>query len=145
MTPRRSSRTIAVACLFAAVALVGCGEDTPVPVADDPAGPTTSTPAPTRQASVTTTAAATTELRGTFGGNPGLEGGCAWLERPEGRYEVVWPEGYRVELTPLRLIGPSGAVVAVAGQPVTVRGRRAADRASICMVGPIFEATEVVG
>lgn len=86
---------------------------------------------------------ATDALSGTLGGDAGLEGGCAWLDTPQGRYEVLWPSGYRVEQEPLRLIGPDGRVVAEAGDPLTVEGVAAQDVASFCQVGQLWEATAV--
>jgi len=88
--------------------------------------------------------AASGQLTGTLGGDSSLEGGCAWLERPEGRYEVWWPEGYEIEFSPLRLIGPSGDVVAVEGDSVTVQGSRVRDAMTICQVGPVFDADAVL-
>lgn len=82
-------------------------------------------------------------LVGTLGGSAELEGGCAWLEASEGRFEVIYPEGYRVEFEPLRLIGPDGETVAEEGDELTVAGAPAGDVMSICQVGAIFEATEV--
>lgn len=84
------------------------------------------------------------QLTGILGGDASLEGGCAWLERPEARYEVRWPEGYRVEFDPLRLTGPSGEVVAMRGDRVTVRGVRVRDAVTVCQVGPVFDADAVV-
>ena len=84
------------------------------------------------------------DLSGTFTGDPRLEGGCAWVEGPDGdRYEVVWPQGFEVRWDPLELRGPDGDLVAADGDEVRVLGRIADDLASICMVGPILEADEV--
>jgi hypothetical protein len=74
-----------------------------------------------------------------------VEGGCAYLEAADGtRYEVLYPDGWTLQVSPLELIGPDGAVHARAGDPVTLRGEIATDMASICQIGPIFRATEVV-
>lgn len=81
-------------------------------------------------------------IEGTLGGDAQLEGGCGWVETGSGRYEVVWPEGYRVEFEPVRLLR-GDEVVAEAGDPLTVRGRVDADAMSTCQVGPIFKATSV--
>ncbi|HUH06808.1 MAG TPA: hypothetical protein VML96_03275 [Egibacteraceae bacterium] len=82
-------------------------------------------------------------LVGVLGGSAELEGGCAWLETPQGRFEVIYPQGYRVEFDPLRLLGPEGATVAEEGDEIAVTGAPAGDLMSICQVGAIFEATEV--
>lgn len=87
---------------------------------------------------------AATTVTGALAGNADLEGGCAWLETDDGSVEVLWPEGYRVTFDPVRLRGPDGEAVAEAGDEVTVEGEFAEDRASICQVGDIFQASAVV-
>lgn len=73
------------------------------------------------------------------------EGGCAYLEVPGGtRYEVIYPRGWEVNATAATLSDPTGRVVASAGDLITVSGRLAEEMVSICMIGPIFEASEVV-
>jgi hypothetical protein len=77
-------------------------------------------------------------------GADAIEGGCAYLASSDGtRYEVIYPDGWRVQLSPLQLLDPEGAVVAIGGDEVTVRGSLAGDMASICQIGPIFRAMEV--
>lgn len=77
-------------------------------------------------------------------GSDSIEGGCAYLQAPDGRkYEVIYPDGWELRKTPLELVAPDGTVVARAGDEVTVRGAQA-DMASICQIGPIIQATEVV-
>lgn len=84
------------------------------------------------------------ELTGTLGADS-VEGGCAYLESAQGtKYEVIYPDGWRVQASPLQLTDPDGQVVATGGEPVTVRGAEARDMGSICQIGPIFLATEVV-
>lgn len=84
------------------------------------------------------------ELTGVLGADT-IEGGCGYLETPDGtRYQVIYPEGWDLELSPLQLTSPTGDVVARGGDEVTVRGSVATDMASICQIGPIFQATEVV-
>ena len=83
------------------------------------------------------------QLTGELGGSGELEGGCAWLDRPDARYEVWWPEGYRIEFSPLRLIDPAGKVIATEGDLVTVRGRHMPEVATVCQVGPVFDAQSV--
>jgi hypothetical protein len=84
-----------------------------------------------------------TELVGTLGSDA-VEGGCAYLEASDGtRYEVIYPDGWTLQKSPLQLRAPDGTVVARAGDEVTVRGSETTDMASICMIGPIFRATSV--
>jgi hypothetical protein len=83
------------------------------------------------------------ELTGSIGFDD-IEGGCAYLESNGVRYEVIWPDGWHLERDSLQLIAPDGEVVARLGEQVTVRGSEATGMASICQIGPIFEATEVV-
>jgi hypothetical protein len=77
-------------------------------------------------------------------GADAVEGGCAYLAADDGtRYEVVYPTGWTVRLSPLALLDPSGEVFAEGGDAISVRGGIADDMASICQIGPIFRATEV--
>ena len=72
-----------------------------------------------------------------------IEGGCIYLETPDGRrFEVIYPEGWVVDRPSGRVDGPAGEVVR-AGESLTVRGSVAKDRSSICQVGPIIEASTV--
>jgi hypothetical protein len=84
------------------------------------------------------------DLEGTLGGDAQLEGGCAWLDTGDERYEVVWPDGYRVEFEPLRLVGGDGEAVAEEGDRVRLTGAVDPERMSICMIGPIFVADAVL-
>jgi hypothetical protein len=73
-----------------------------------------------------------------------VEGGCAYLERDDGRrFEVLYPEAWRIDRTTSSLLGPDGQRIAAGGQ-LTVRGSIATGRSSICQLGPIFEASSVV-
>ena len=73
-----------------------------------------------------------------------IEGGCAYLEVSDGsRYEVLYPDGWHLDRASTALNGPGGEQFA-AGDLVSVRGSVASDRSSICQLGPIFVATEVV-
>lgn len=94
----------------------------------------------------------TADLVGTLGGDSQLEGGCAWLDVDVGRstveadrVEPSWPQGYRVEFEPVRLVGPDGQVVAEAGDLVMVDGALRPDVVTVCMVGPVFDATRIHG
>ena len=83
------------------------------------------------------------ELTGVLGADS-IEGGCGYLQASDGtRYEVIYPDGWRLQLSPLQLTSPEGEVVARGGDEVTVRGAEANDMASICQIGPIFRATAV--
>jgi hypothetical protein len=83
-------------------------------------------------------------LVGTLGADS-VEGGCTYLEAADGeRYQVHYPEGWTVRASPLSLTNPEGEVVARGGAKITVRGRHAGDMVSICQIGPIFSAEEVV-
>ena len=78
-------------------------------------------------------------------GSDAIEGGCAYLQTADGRrLEVIYPDGWTIRRSPLALVDPSGQVVAGAGDEVTIRGVEASDRVSICQIGPIVQATEVV-
>jgi hypothetical protein len=84
------------------------------------------------------------ELTGLLGADS-IEGGCTYLETLDGtRYEVIYPEGWTIDRSSATLRDPSGEVIASGGDVVTVRGREATDMASFCMIGPIFQASEVV-
>jgi len=84
------------------------------------------------------------ELVGRLGADS-IEGGCGYLQGADGtRYQVMYPRGWRLTLSPLQLISPDGEVVARGGDEVTVRGSVANDMASICQIGPIYRATEVL-
>jgi hypothetical protein len=81
---------------------------------------------------------------GTLGSDT-IEGGCTYLLTAEGRrLEVLYPEGWTVRRAPLSLVDPSGQVVAGAGDRVTVRGEEASDMVSVCQIGPIIRAVEVL-
>jgi len=83
------------------------------------------------------------ELTGTLGFDE-IEGGCAFLQAQDGtRYEVLYPDGWELQRSPLQLVSPDGEVVARAGDEITVRGMEATDMSSICQIGPILRATEV--
>lgn len=145
-----------VAVALLAVAAVGaCAADAPggdvgAPTgrATGPAEPTEPTGEPTELTEEPTDmdddAGQQRTISGTLDGDPVLEGGCAWVDTGDGqRYEVMWPDGYRIEWEPMQLVGPDDEVVARSGDQVEVVGSVDRDMASICMVGTIFSATEV--
>jgi hypothetical protein len=78
-------------------------------------------------------------------GSDAIEGGCTYLQTADGqRLEVIYPDGWNVQRAPLALVDPGGQVVARAGDEVTIRGDEAQDMVSICQIGPIVRATEVL-
>lgn len=84
------------------------------------------------------------EVTGTLGADS-VEGGCAYLEAGDRtRFQVIYPDGWRIHASPLQLTNPAGDVVATGGESITVRGHRADDVVSICQIGPMFMATEVL-
>jgi hypothetical protein len=84
-------------------------------------------------------------VSGMLRGDLQLEGGCIWLRDDDGNaWEIVWPEPYRQEFrggTPVLL--RDGQVVAREGDRVTVSGMISRDLGSHCMVGIVYEASEV--
>ncbi len=85
------------------------------------------------------------ELVGILGADS-IEGGCAYLEADDGtRYQVVYPDGWQVRASPLQLANPAGEVVATGGDD-DHRPRQGGidDMVSICQIGPMFRAIEVV-
>lgn len=129
-------RPMAVTLMVISMLLASCGQD-PVagPVEDDRVPGDDQAPEATEGADL---------LEGTLGGDPRLEGGCAWLDTDDGRFEVLYPPGYEIMFEPVRLVDADGDTLAEEGETVRVRGRVAKDRMSICQVGAIFEASEVV-
>lgn len=151
-----------------AIALTGCvaGSGSPQATASASATPPasaspTASAAPTASASPTASARASLqpasvqptriaggggadEITGVLGADS-VEGGCAYLQAEDRtRYEVIYPDGWKIQATPLQLTNPEGEVVATGGETITVRGSEAGDMASICQIGPIFRAGEVV-
>ncbi len=77
-------------------------------------------------------------------GRGDIEGGCAFVEAADGsRYEVVFPEGWAIDRSSGELRGDDGRI-ARAGDAITIRGSVATDRSSICQIGPIIIASEVI-
>ncbi len=107
-------------------------------------GPTAASPHPSHSLGASPSDASGATLRGTLG-VADIEGGCAYLQAADGtRWEIIYPTGWRARANPLQLVDPDGVVVARAGATITVHGREARDAGSICQIGPIFKATEVV-
>jgi hypothetical protein len=85
-----------------------------------------------------------TTISGLLGADA-IEGGCGYLQAPNGtRYQVIYPDGWDLQLNPLQLTSPEGEIVARGGDEVTVRGDETSEMASICQIGPMFRAIEVV-
>lgn len=85
----------------------------------------------------------TARITGTLGADS-IEGGCGYLQAADGtRYQVSYPDGWELSLSPLELRDPDGNVFAGPGDEVTVTGEVATDMASICQIGPIFRAVSV--
>lgn len=114
-------RTPLMLALFA-VLLVGCAEDPDATV--DPAD------VPERDPDVT----------GVLAGDPMLEGGCVWVATEEENFEVIWPEGMRVEVDPIVLRDEDGTVVAEQGDDVWLWGEVDDDVLTVCQVGRVFRA-----
>lgn len=127
-------RLVAVATLLMGLLLAACGQD---PVA----GPVDSE---VDSDGASDDAEGEDVVEGTLGGDARLEGGCAWLDTDEGRFEVRYPQGYDIAFEPVRLLGPDGDPVAEEGETVRVRGRVAGDLMTVCQVGPVFQASEVL-
>ena len=73
-----------------------------------------------------------------------IEGGCAYLQAADGRkLQVIYPDGWQLDKSPLQLVAPDGSVHSKAGDTVSIKGSEA-DMASICQIGPIIQATEVL-
>ena len=92
---------------------------------------------------VTPTPTASEVREGVLAGDPGLEGGCAWLDTGRERLELIWPEGYRATGDPIELRDPTGAVIATAGDRIRVRGGATGDVMSACQVGQTWTVHDV--
>jgi hypothetical protein len=72
------------------------------------------------------------------------EAGCPYLETADGtRFQVVYPAGWQIDRATGQLVGPDGTRSQL-GTTVSIRGSVRTDMASICQVGPIFLASEVI-
>ncbi|MPZ73472.1 MAG: hypothetical protein GEU74_09610 [Nitriliruptorales bacterium] len=114
------------------VLLAGCGSD-------GTSGESTSKPLPEATAGA---ASDGESITGMFAGDANLEGGCAWIDDGDTKWQVEWPEGYQVTFDPLTLNGPGG-VAASEGDTVTARGTERRDVMTTCQVGPVWAATDV--
>jgi len=74
-----------------------------------------------------------------------IEGGCPYLQTTDGRkLQVLYPDGWQLQKAPLQLVAPDGTVHSKGGDLVSVNGSEATDVATICQIGPVIRATEVV-
>ncbi len=110
------------------------------------ATPVRPVPAPAPRASLSPVplpSTASAQLTGVLGFDT-IEGGCGYVETADGtRYEVIYPNGWQIDTGTERLMGPGGISIR-AGQKVILKGAVTDEVASICQIGPLFRATEVV-
>lgn len=148
---RQRQRRMALRLLPALLAML-VGTACAAPSADEPTDaprPTpsepTAEPSPTRSPrppSPTPSERGSDTIVGRLGSED-IEGGCYFVETDDGtRYEVIWPEGWRIDARG-NLLDPTDEVAARPGDEVTVRGQIAGDMASICQIGAIFRASGV--
>src|SRR4029077_14079898 len=75
-----------------------------------------------------------------------IEGGCAYLQADDGRkLQVIYPEGWALKKSPLEPLAPRRRVHSKGGDRVSINGSVANDIATICQIGPVIRATEVLG
>jgi hypothetical protein len=115
------------------------------------ASPAASTPpSPTAPASTQPSASLAVQPSGSAADYSGIlsfdeiEGGCTYLQAANGdKLQVIYPDGWQLNKNPLELVAPDGSIHAKAGDTVSIMGSEA-DMASICQIGPIIQATEVL-
>jgi hypothetical protein len=109
-----------------------------------PGAPSSASPSPTLElASPKSPAAGGNTYTGVLRSDA-IEGGCVYVQAADGqKYEVIPPDGWELQKAPAAFVSPDGQVVAKAGDIVTVHGTEA-DMMSICQVGPIIQATDIV-
>jgi hypothetical protein len=136
----------ATVVLLVGVVMVGCssggGSSAPPPAAS------AATPSPAASGSLELNSPkGPAGAEGTYTGvlrSDAIEGGCAYLQTAGGdKYEVIPPDGWELQKAPAAVVAPDGRVVARAGDVITVHGHEA-DMMSICQVGPIIQATDIV-
>ena len=160
---RRSAATALVAML----ALLGCNpvadQSPPAPASEsaspspEPASESAQPSAPPSDEAVPTelpsdvlkpqppksTEGAERTVTGTLTGDPQLEGGCVWIDTPDGAIEPLLPEGYMTTMNPVALLGPDGETVAEGGDQVTITGRPATEILTICQVGAVWHVSAI--
>jgi hypothetical protein len=135
----------AAALITGALLMAGCSGGAS---SSGPAEPTATPPAASPSGSLELTspkapAGAETTYTGVLRSDA-IEGGCAYVQTVDGqKYEVIPPDGWQLQKAPAAFVDPAGQVVARAGDVVTVHGHEA-DMMSICQIGPIIQATEIV-
>lgn len=82
-------------------------------------------------------------ITGTLDGDAQLEGGCVWIDTPEGAIEPLLPEGYTTTADPVAVLGPDGEVIAEGGDQVTITGSPATDVSTICQVGEVWRVSAI--
>lgn len=143
--PTRAAAAMAALFLMLGVVMAGCsgggGSASTSPTAGG-----ASAPAPTGSlelASPKSPVAAGNTYTGVLRSDA-IEGGCAYLQTADGqKYEVIPPDGWELQKAPAAVVSPDGQVVAKAGDVITVHGNEA-DMMSICQIGPIIQATDIV-
>lgn len=132
-----------VACSSAAAPSVPPASPTATPSASPSADASDALPSP----SLTPASASPAKgelLSGTLGFDQ-IEGGCSYVEARDGtRYQVLYPDGYAIDRSSGDLTGPDGAVVAQLGAELQLRGAVDREMVTICQIGPVFRASEVV-
>lgn len=78
-----------------------------------------------------------TEYAGTLGGSAELEGGCLWLDTPDGRFELRFGDDVSVDTDVTEVTAPDGTTLG-AGDELTVTGTVAEDMITVCQVGPVL-------
>ena len=147
----RHLSTLSLACLV--LVLAACSA---APAASDPASAAPPSSAPSPSPSASAESARPSPALSPVGGigtvyagilsMDAIEGGCVYLQAADGKkLQVLYPDGWQVQKSPLALIAPDGSVHSKGGDRLAVRGSEATDMASICQIGPIIQATEVLG
>ena len=74
-----------------------------------------------------------------------IEGGCPFLQADNGdKLQVIYPDGWQLNKSPLELVAPDGSIHSKGGDVVSIKGSKSDEMVSICQIGPIIEATEVL-
>jgi hypothetical protein len=60
------------------------------------------------------------------------------------RFQIQYPDGTSIDPSNGDLIGPNGEIIATLGGTLELRGKVNEDAGSICQIGPIFDAVEVL-
>ena len=134
-----------VALAIAGLLMVGCsgGASSSGPAGETGTPPATS-PSPSLELSSPKSPTGAEETYTGVLRSDAIEGGCVYLQTADGqKYEVIPPDQWQLQKAPAALVDPSGQVVARTGDVITVHGHEA-DMMSICQIGPIIQATQIV-